>query len=45
MISNFRNIPPAGFVVIVIIGLLFVLSIVLLFHTYLRYRLLAGKAK
>ena len=38
------NMPPVGFVVIVIIALLFVLSLVMLFHVYLRYRILAGKA-
>ena len=45
MLRNLRNIPPAGFVVIVVIGILFALSVVLLFHTYLRYKVLAGKAK
>ena len=39
-----NNMPPVGFVVIVIIALLFVLSVVLLIHVYLRYRILAGKA-
>jgi len=45
MLKNLHNMPAAGFVVIVIIGILFVLSIVLLFHTYLRYKVLAGKAR
>ena len=42
--SNLQHIPAGGFVVIVIIGILFVLSVILLFHVYLRYRVLAGKA-
>ena len=45
MLNNIRNMPVAGFVVIIIIGILFVLSVILLFHTYMRYRLLAGKAR
>ena len=45
MLQNIRNMPVAGFVVIIVIAILFVLSVALLFHTYLRYRLLAGKAK
>ena len=45
MIGNLHNMPVAGFVVIVIIAILFVLSVILLFYTYLRYRILAGKAK
>ncbi len=45
MLSILRNMPAAGFVVIVIIAILFVLSVVLLFHTYLRYKALAGKAR
>ena len=44
MINNIRNMPFAGFVVILIILALFVLAVVLLFHLYLRYKLLAGKA-
>ena len=44
MMNNLRNMPAAGFVVIVIIALLFVLAVVLLFHVNLRYRLLTGKA-
>ena len=45
MLNNLQNMPAAGFVVIVVILLLFVLSVVLLFHSYLRYKLLSGKAK
>ncbi len=45
MLKNLQNMPTAGFVVIVVIVLLFALSVVLLFHSYLRYKLLAGKAK
>ena len=45
MLNNLQNMPAAGFVVIVIIALLFMLAIILLFHTYLRYKILAGKAK
>ncbi|MBR1457510.1 MAG: MotA/TolQ/ExbB proton channel family protein [Oscillospiraceae bacterium] len=45
MLKNLHNMPVAGFVVIIVIAILFVLSVVLLFHTYLRYRVLAGKAK
>ena len=44
MINNIRTMPFAGFVVILIILALFVLAVVLLFHLYLRYKLLAGKA-
>jgi len=43
--SNLRNMPTAGLVVIVVIGILFALAAVLLVHVYLRYKLLAGKAK
>ena len=43
--SHIRNMPIAGFFVIVMIAILFVLAVVLLFHTYLRYKVLAGKAK
>ena len=42
---NLSNMPTAGLVVMIVIGLLFVLSLLLLFHVYLRYKLLAGKAK
>jgi len=45
MLDNLRNMPAAGFVVIVIIAILFILALVLLFHTYLRYTVLAGKAR
>lgn len=41
--SNLKNMPAAGFVVIVIIGILFVLSIVMLFSVYLRYKSLGSK--
>ena len=43
--SNLANMPTVGLVVMLIIGLLFVLALILLFHVYLRYKLLAGKAK
>ena len=39
-----KNLPFAGFAVIVIIGILFVLAVALLFYVYLRYKLLARKA-
>ena len=42
--SNLKNMPAGGFVVIVIIGVLFVLGVILLFHVFLRYKVLAGKA-
>lgn len=42
--SHLRNMPAAGFVVIVVIAILFVLAVALLFHVYLRYKLLSGKA-
>ena len=42
--SHMKNMPAVGFVVIVIIGVLFALSVVLLIHTYLRYKLLGLKA-
>ncbi len=38
----FRNLPAGGFVVIVIISLLFVLALAVLFYTVLRYRMLSG---
>ena len=41
---DLRNMPRAGFVVILVIAALFVLAVVLLMHVYLRYKLLAGKA-
>ena len=41
--SNLKNMPAAGFVVIVIIGILFILSIVMLFSVYLRYKSLGSK--
>ena len=43
--NKLANLPPVGLVVILIIGALFVLAVILLFHVYLRYKLLAGKAK
>ena len=43
--NNLSNMPTVGLVVMIVIGLLFVLSLLLLFHVYLRYKLLAGKAK
>ena len=42
--SNLQHMPSGGFVVIVIIGILFALAVVLLFHVFLRYKVLAGKA-
>ena len=42
--SALKNMPFAGFVVIVIIGVLFLLAIALLFYVFFRYRLLARKA-
>ena len=44
-LSNLKNLPVAGWIVIVVILALFALSIVLLFYLSARYRLLAGKAK
>ena len=38
--SNFRNIPPAGLIVIAVIGALFVLAVILLLYVHMRYRLL-----
>ena len=42
--SNLKNLPAAGFAVIVIIGVLFALAVALLFWVYLRYKLLERKA-
>ena len=42
--SNLQHMPSGGFVVIVIIGFLFLLAVILLFHVFLRYKVLAGKA-
>ncbi len=42
--SSLQHMPAGGFVVIVIIGILFVLAVILLFHVYFRYKVLAGKA-
>lgn len=39
------NMPTVGLVVMILIGLLFALSLMMLFHVFLRYKLLAGKAK
>ena len=41
--SNLKNMPAAGFVVIVIIGILFITSIVMLFSVYLRYKSLGSR--
>ncbi len=43
--SNLKNLPLAGWIVIVVILALFALAVVLLFYLSARYRLLAGKAK
>ncbi len=43
--NNLSNMPTVGVVVILIIALLFAAALLLLFHVYLRYKLLAGKAK
>lgn len=45
MLLHFKNIPFAGTVVITIIAALFVLSLVLLFHVYLRYKTLTYKMR
>jgi len=42
--SQLQHMPAGGFVVIVIIGILFILAVILLFHVFLRYKVLAGKA-
>ncbi len=39
-----RNLPVGGFVVIVIIGLLFILALLILFYTSARYRALAASS-
>ena len=39
-----RRMPPAGFIVIVVILCLFILSVILLLHLYIRYKYLASKA-
>ena len=44
-LSHLKNLPLAGWVVIVVILALFALAVVLLFWLSARYRLLAGKAK
>ncbi|MBR0041305.1 MAG: hypothetical protein IJP64_07980 [Oscillospiraceae bacterium] len=43
--SNLKNMPAAGIVVIVVILALFALAVALLFYLSARYRLLAGRAK
>ncbi len=43
--SNLKNLPTAGLVVIIVILALFALAVVLLFFLSARYRLLAAKAK
>ena len=43
--SNLKNLPTAGWIVIVVILSLFALAVVLLFHLAARYRYLAAKAK
>ena len=40
---NLNGMPPVGFFVIVIIAALFILSVVLLFHVFLRYRALTAR--
>ena len=40
--SLLSNLPVGGFVVIVIIGLLFILALLILFYTSARYRALAA---
>ena len=39
------NMPVAGLVVMIVIGLLFALAVILLFTVWLRYRMLTGKVK
>ena len=43
--SNLKNLPTAGWIVIVVILTLFVLAVILLFYLSARYRLLAAKAQ
>ncbi len=43
--SNLKNLPAGGVVVITVILALFALAVVLLFHIAARYRMLAAKAK
>ena len=43
--SNLKNLPTAGWIVIVVILALFALAVVLLFYLSARYRLLEGRAK
>ena len=42
--NQLRNLPFGAYVVILIIAMLFVLSVVLLFYVYLRYKALSAKA-
>ena len=44
-LSNLKNLPTAGWIVIIVILALFVLALALLFYIAARYRLLAAKAK
>ena len=41
MLENLKSMPVAGVIVIVIILILFALSLILLFHTYARYKRIA----
>ena len=43
--NNLANMPTVGLAVIVVIFILFARAVILLVHVYLRYKLLAGKAK
>lgn len=40
---NLNSLPPVGFIVIVVIGILFILSVTLLFHVYFRYKGLTAR--
>ena len=40
---NFKTLPPVGFLVILIIGILFVLAVALLFYVYSRYKGLTAR--
>ena len=40
---NLNSLPPVGFIVIVVIGVLFILSVAVLIHVYLRYRSLSAR--
>ncbi len=41
--TTFSNMPPVGFIVIVIIAILFILAVGLLFYVFARYRALAAR--